>query len=62
MILGCDLVYAFNTHNILNDSDISIINNALTIPDNFNYINNYNNHDFHNNTEIAEMKVLAARS
>jgi len=61
MILGCDLVYAFNTHNILNDSDISIINNALTIPDNLHSINNYNNHDFHNNTENIETKVLAGK-
>jgi hypothetical protein len=61
MILGCDLVYAFNTHTILNAQDISTINHELTIQDNFSNEKYKNNNNYENQSKNICMKALAGK-
>jgi acetyl/propionyl-CoA carboxylase alpha subunit len=58
MILGCDLVHAFNTHTILNTQDIPTINHKLTIQDNFSK-EKYKNNE--NQSENLCMKALTSK-
>lgn len=55
MIPGCDLVYSFNTHTILHDSDISIITKSLSIQD-INHNNNYSSRG----TKVLASKITKA--